>query len=238
MTRLPRHFRGSGVTAKRIRRAGAFSLLELMVVVGLIALLAGGIGLALGDSGGNSLATAQKTLATMVNSARAQAAVNQTNTVLAIYGTRPPTGEAEKYLRLLQVFRNETPESATATWVAVGSAVYLPRGVYVVPTNTTGLLASGTVWPSNPPLVSTLRGPINLGQPTGTLFGGAATAWVVEFSADGTVAQIGTQAFSRLVVGTAVLNNNVPQFNNAGAVRGVLLRPTGGLTFVNEALGF
>lgn len=227
------------VTENRLRRGRrAFTLLEVLVVVGLIALLAGGFGLALGDSGGNSLATAQTTLATMVGSARAQAAVHQTPTILAIYATRPPGGDADKFLRLIQVFRNTTPDGPRPTWVPAGSPVSLPRGVYVVPTSTAGLLAAGVVWPSNPPLVSTLRGPIGIAQPAGTPFGTGATAFVVDFAPDGTIAQVGNLPHSRLVVGTAALTNNVPQFNNNAAVRGVILRPSGAVTFVNQALGF
>lgn len=207
-------------------------------MVGLIALLAGGFGLALGDSGGNSLATAQTTLATMVGSARAQAAVHQTETILAIYGTRPPGGDPDKFLRLIQVFRNNRPGVTPAQWVPAGSPVSLPRGVYVVPTSTAGLLAAGVVWPSNPPLTSTLRGPIGLAQPAGTPFGTGATAFVVDFSPDGTIAQVGNLPHARLVVGTAALTNNLPQFNNNAAVRGVILRPSGAVSFVNQAIGF
>lgn len=208
-----------------------------MVVVGLIVILTGGIGFALADAGGNSLATAQKTLATMVGRARAQAAVGQTETILAIYGARPPVGDADRFLRLLQVFRNTNP-GGTPAWEAVGSPVTLPRGVYVVPTSTSGMLVSGVIWPTNPPAVSNVRGPIGLGQPAGTPFGPPASAYVIEFAADGTIAQVGSQPFARLAVATATAANNGPLFNNAGAVRGLLLRPTGSITFVNEATGF
>lgn len=235
----PATLRAERVTVNSLRIARrAFTLLEVLVVVGLIALLAGGIGLALGDTGGNALASAQTSLASMVGSARAQAAVHQTETILAIYATRPPGGDAEKYLRLLQVFRNNRPGVTPAVWVPAGSPVSLPRGVYVVPTSTTGLLAAGVVWPTNPPLVSTLRGPIGLGQPAGAPFGTGATAFVVEFAPDGTIAQVGNLTHARLVLGTAVLANNTPQFNNNAAVRGVILRPTGAVTFVNQANGF
>lgn len=240
MTPRPSSFVARCVTAARIRVVRAFTLLELMVVVGLIALLASGIGLALGDTGGSSLATAQTTLATMLGSARAQAAVNQTDTVVAIYATRPPSGDPEKYLRLLQVFRDETPDGGQRTWRPVGQGAYLPRGVYVVPPTITGLLAAGTVWPSTPPLTSTL-GTTNLRQPNGTPFGGSSTTFVIQFAADGTI-QIGTQVLTqgqaRLVVATAARANNIPQFNKPDAVRGVLLRPTGAVTFVNERRAF
>jgi type II secretory pathway pseudopilin PulG len=219
-------------------RPRAFTLVELLVVVGLIALMVGAIGLALGDPGGNSLASAQKSIASLVGAARARAAVGQTETILAIYGTRPPQGDREKILRQLQIFENSNPGSTSPTWVPVGNPISLPPGVYVVPQATTGFLAQGTIWPTNPPLLSSLRGPINLGQPAGTPFGTPATAYVMDFLPDGTITQVGTQTHARLVVATATLVNNVPAFNNAQAVRGVLIRPTGAVTFVNDALGF
>jgi prepilin-type N-terminal cleavage/methylation domain-containing protein len=220
---------------RRLRRG--FTLIELLMVVGLIGILAAGVAMALRDTGGSSLATGQTTLASLVGTARAQAAVNQTETRLLIYGTRPPAGEPEKFLRLLQVVRADPPGSNT--WVPVGGAVYLPRGIYVVPTATTGLIAAGTrAWPTNPPLLSTLGAPFNPVQPTGTPFAPPASAYFLEFNPDGTVTQIGTQNFARLLVATATINANVPQFNNPDAVRGILIRPTGAITFVNEAASF
>ena len=226
-----------------IGNAGArdgFTLMELLMVCALVALLGTGLTLALRDTGGNSLVTAQTTVATLVGTARAQAAVHQTEALVAVYGTRPPAGDAEKFLRLLQVFRNDTPTAATPTWVAVGNPVLLPAGICVVPPNTSGLLAAGVIWPSNPPLTSTLGAATGLAQPTGTPFGGAATAFTLQFNPDGTIPLLEQQrvAYARLVVATAALANNLPQFNNAGAVRGLLIRPTGAVTFVNEAVGF
>ena len=218
------------------RAAAAFTLLELLVVVGIIGLIAGGLGIALSDTGGNALATGQTTLATLVNTARAQAAVNQTRTRLMVYGTRPPSGDAEKFLRLLQVFRAEPPGQLT-NWVPVGSAITLPRGIYVVPTSTSGLLAAGVVWPTNPPLLSSLGNPFSPNQAVGTPFGNS-TAYYIQFNPDGTIDQVGSQAYARLLVSTAALANNVPQFNNGGAVRGLLIRPSGGVTFVNDANSF
>jgi prepilin-type N-terminal cleavage/methylation domain-containing protein len=129
----------------RSRISRGFTLIELIVVIGLIAFMVGAISLALGDTGGSSLASAQNSVAALVGAARAQAAVNQTEARVVIYAARPPGGDAEKYLRLLQVFV-ATP-AGSKTWQAVGAPVYLPRGVFVVPTATTGLLATGVVWP-------------------------------------------------------------------------------------------
>jgi prepilin-type N-terminal cleavage/methylation domain-containing protein len=224
-----------------MRPARAFSLIELMVVVSIIAFTALGFALALKDTGGSSLASGQTQLATMVGTARAQAALHQTEARLLIYGTRPPGGDTttpEKFLRLMQVVRADPP-GQTTTWVPASGAISLPRGIYVVPTAVNGLLAAGVVWPSsNPVLLSTLGGPFNPAQPVGTPFSGG-TAFFIQFNADGTVPQVGTQPYARLLVSTAALSAaNLPQFNNAAAVRGLVIRPSGAVTFVNDANSF
>ena len=237
----PTPSREPSLRARRLwRRRSAFTLIELLMVVGIVVLVAGGLGMALKDSGSNALATAQTTLATLVGTARAQAAIHQTQSVLLIYGSRPPAGDAEKFLRLAQVFRDETPTGSSRTWVPVGSAVNLPQGVCLVPPATVGLIAQGVVWPTNPPLLSTVGTGMNPNQPVGTPFGGGnPSAFFIQFNSDGSVTQVGTQAYARLVVATAARSAaNLPQFNNAGAVRGILIRPTGAVTFVNDANSF
>ncbi len=214
----------------------AFTLIELMVVIGLIILLVSGLSLSLGNTAGNSLASAQNMVASLVGTARAQAAVNQTQARVVIYAARPPSGDADKYLRLLQVFV-ANPEGSR-TWQAVGSPVYLPRGVYVVPQATAGLVAAGVVWPSNPQPVSKLLG--TDGSPTqvtGTAFFGASTVFYMEFQPDGSIKPV-SAPYTQLAVSTATLVNNLPAFNNPGAVRGVIIRPSGAMTFVNDPSSF
>jgi len=218
----------------------AFTLIELLAVIGIIVFVAAGIGLALNDTGGSSLAGAQNSLATLVGQARAQAAVNQTEARLLIYAVRPPSGDAEKYLRLLQVFVNTSANSASQTWSPVGTPVFLPRGIYVVPQSTTGLLPTGVVWPANPAPVSLLGTAGNPGQPVGTAFNGAATVFFVEFRPDGSV-NAGTVPISpylKLAVASGTLTNNIPQFTNSAAVRGLIVRPTGAISFVNDVSSF
>ncbi len=227
-----------------MRSARAFTLIELIVVVAIIGFTAIGFGLALKDTGGNSLATGQTLLSTMVSAARAQAAVHQTEARLLIYGTRPPAGDPEKFLRLMQVVRAESPGSPRTNWLPASGVVSLPRGIYVVPTATNGLLAAGVIWPSNPPLTSTLAAALPHGQPTGTPFATPATAFYIEFLPDGTCSQVPSvsptqPSYARLLVGTASLSAaNLPQFNNSGAVRGLVIRPSGSVTFINDATSF
>jgi hypothetical protein len=110
-----------------------------------------------------------------------------------------------------------------------------------VPTSTTGLLASGVTWPTNPAPLSSLGtdvAPNSAG--VGTPFNGASTVFYLQFGPEGSVSAgaVSVAPYAKLIVATATLTNNIPQFNNAGAIRGLLVRPTGAITFVNDAASF
>jgi prepilin-type N-terminal cleavage/methylation domain-containing protein len=128
---------GAMTPAARSAKCAAFSLIELLVVVGLIILLVGGFAVALsGRSGeGAALTNAQSMLNGMIHAARAQSALQQANTRLIVYGQMPPSANADanKYLRALQVVRADTTPTGTTVWVAVGDPVMLPAPVCVVP---------------------------------------------------------------------------------------------------------
>ena len=188
-----------------------FTLIEVMTVVGLIVILVGGSSFALRDNAGSSLTSAQNTLAALVGQARAQAAVNQTEARLLVYAVRTPAGDVEKYLRLLQVFI-ASPQGST-TWVPVGSPVYLPRGVFLVPTPTTGLLAAGVVWPTNPAPLSTLGTAANPNQPVGTAFNGAGTVFFLQFNSDGSLSPAANPYIKLALTTGGFAANNLPSFN-------------------------
>jgi len=224
-------------TRFRLRRA--FTLIELMVVIGLIVLLVGGLSLALNDPGTSSLAASQNTLSSLVSTTRAQAAVQQKEARLLVYATRPPIGDGERFLRYARVVVAETAGATAASdfWVPVGPPVFLPRGVYIVPFNTGGLVATGVVWPTTLPApVSTFRTMtparyrIRSDPPTAA----ADTYLWLQFSPDGTV----DPPAAKIAVATAGTANSLPQFNNAAAVRGLTFRASGAVTRVNDAAGF
>ena len=214
-------------------RIAGFSLIEIMSVLAVIIILIGAVGFSLRDNAGSSLTSAQNTLGSLIGQARAQAAVNQTEARLMIYGVR---GSDERYLRLLQVFI-ASPQGST-TWVPVGSPVYLPRGVYVVPPTTTGLLATGVTWLTNPAPVSTFGTGPNPNQLTGTAFNGANTVFFVQFTADGSITPTPNPYIKLAVTTGAIGTNSLPAFNNQFAVRGILIRPNGAVSYVNSTDGF
>lgn len=119
--------------SSRLRGAprAAFTLVELLVVIGLIVLLAGGIGVAL--SGGNkstALQSAQGSLSSALSLVRAQAALTGGDAALAVYaGTAPSDPDySDRYLRYYVVIKK-----TTTGWEATGEGEYLPAGVYFVP---------------------------------------------------------------------------------------------------------
>ena len=226
-------------------RTRAFTLLELLIVVGLIGVLVGGVSLALGDSSGRSLATAQQQLASLVGQARANAAIGQTETRLLFYGNPPPVGDATRFLRQVQLARAVTPGSATTTWEPIGPALTLPRGIYLVPPTTAGFIAAGVVWPTNPAPRSTLhdRQPYTLVSGNAPLIPAFGLAYWIEFTPNGSLRSdipLAGQPYPKLAIATATLSaTNSPLFNNPGAVRGLIIRPaTGAVTYVNEAASF
>ena len=116
-------------SAKR-KRASAFTLFEILVVIGLMALLGGALGLALwpGKNGqGLSLQTSQRTAISLLGSARLQAILKNTEARLLIH---KDDSNPEKKLRYLGfIYRNPINPDGD-DWIAPRDGVFLPSGVY------------------------------------------------------------------------------------------------------------
>ena len=109
-------------------RSSAFTLIELLVVIGLIGLLAGGLGVAMKNKNpGSGLRSGQSILVSLLSSARSQAALNQVDAMILVQAD--PT--KDNFLRSVRVVV-QTASGAT-TWQEVGGEVVLPEGIYVVP---------------------------------------------------------------------------------------------------------
>lgn len=250
----PRTLRSSRARPESWRGLGdpsAFTLVELLVVVGLVIVLVGVTAVALSGRGTESaaLANAQRTLMGLTATARAQAAVNHVNARLVIYAVQPPNGDAGKYLRTLMVVR-EDPALA-GTFIAVGEPVPLPSPVCVVlpaPVPQTHLRA-GITWDNNAATgpVSTLQVANTFsyrgqpGAPATQFFGttGSGRVYYLEFDPTGAVISNPSTAPTKVALTTAVLAPNAfPQFNNANAVRGLIIRKSGAVSAVNDATSF
>ena len=100
----------------------AVTLLELLVAVSMIVVLVVvvGSGLAGRGSDGAALISAQNSLVSLVGATRAQAALHGSTARLLVYASPPPGGEADKYLRYLQVVRDVSAGSTQSTGASAG----------------------------------------------------------------------------------------------------------------------
>jgi prepilin-type N-terminal cleavage/methylation domain-containing protein len=108
--------------------SSAFTLIELLVVIGLIGLLAGGLGVAMKNKNpATGLRSAQSILVSLLSSTRGQAALNQVNAMILVQADP----NKDNFLRSVRVVV-QTASGAT-TWQEVGGEVVLPEGIYIVP---------------------------------------------------------------------------------------------------------
>ena len=123
--------------------SAAFTLLELLVVIGLMAGLAGVLigGLA-GGGNATALQSAQAMLAALITTARTRAMAGGQSARLLIQVDAASPQRPSRYLRYVVL-----QTQAAGGWRSV-TAVFLPEGVYVVPGNFSvlpaGLFAPGT----------------------------------------------------------------------------------------------
>ena len=115
----------------------AFTLIELLVVIALIAVLAGGIGLALGRGDGSmAVRNAQGILSSSLSSAKSVAALNQANAGLFV-NVDPSSDGFLRELRLGYLASVDDDGDPITPRVNVriqrGDPIVLPRGVYIVP---------------------------------------------------------------------------------------------------------
>ena len=126
----------------------AFTLIELLVVIGIIALLAGGVGLSMRDGNPTAaLRSGQNLVIGLISSARGQAALTQSDAMIIVDVTVDAAGNpTDDFLRAVQVVVYTGNSQPNGTWRPVGSPVLLPKGIYIVPPSafSTGVTLTGT----------------------------------------------------------------------------------------------
>lgn len=111
-------------------RRKAFTLVELLAVIGLITLIAGAFGYALLTIGAGSVEGAQRLAAGVFSTARQQAVLRGRETRVIIHAD---PADPDRYLRQLGVIFNSADPGEPPTWVAAGQGEVLPGGIYFVP---------------------------------------------------------------------------------------------------------
>ena len=111
---------------------GGFSLIEVGVVMALIALLAAGLGLALGGGGrGAAQRAGESTLAGFVSAARQNALLHGAEVRMLVANDDDDLESYRRHVGLIVQATDERGFPIANTWQALSDGVWLPRGVRV-----------------------------------------------------------------------------------------------------------
>jgi type II secretory pathway pseudopilin PulG len=229
----------------------AFTLLELLVVIGLIAALSAALVGGLGGGGqAAALQSGQATMATLITAARTKAPATGRKTRLLI--NADPTA-VERYLRRVVLQLARQTGASPADWDTVVE-VDLPDGVYIVPvalTQPAGLVALPSEWTRPSDSRAELASDLFQGQTIAVLLPGdsAAQNWMgIAFTSNGTLAGIGTgqppKGFLVIAAGVrrapgSYQSGEAPvQLVKPRAVRGLVLSAYGVPALLNDFMAF
>lgn len=215
------------VNASRKSRSGAFTLIELLVVIGIIGILAGGVGLILrGNNPGAALRAAQSTLIGTLSAARGQAALNQTNAMIIVQSDPA----VDNFLRSVRVVVEIT--AGSGTWKEVGGEVILPQGVYIVPNSAT--LTGAAVSNSTAKRLSSFF-TTSASVPGLTINGVSTTTNFLQSTVFTPLGGIGSVGGRVLVAAGTSTGATTITLDNTAAVRGFIISKYGVATLVNES---
>lgn len=218
----------------------AFTLLELVVVVGLIAALSLVLLGALNSGRGSALQAAQGTLANLLVAARSKAVASNQPVRLLVNFNPSNTDQPSRYLRYVVLQAQNG-----ASWQSLADA-FLPEGAYVVPGKVTipaGLFAAAdSSW--NKADGSDLRSTTlrNNNSVTEAINGAATELWLcIPIAAMGT-----TTASGDLIVaagrprapGTFAAGESPVELTNPEEVRGLTVSQYGVATLINSRTSF
>jgi prepilin-type N-terminal cleavage/methylation domain-containing protein len=233
------------------RVAKAFTLLELLVVIGLIAAMS--YFLVSGLTGGGATAalqSAQATISNLITTARTKAPATGRKTRLLV---NTDAGATERYLRHLVLQLARQAGSNPADWDTL-VRVTLPEGVYVVPASLAQdgeLVAKPADWKRVTDPAADLVSDLFSNQSLSVMLEGDASAqwWTgVGFTPNGTLAALagGQPPKGALVIALGVRRppgsfqpgESPVQLRNPQAVRGMILSAYGVPALVGERSSF
>lgn len=217
------------MSLRTVRSRAAFTLIELLVVIGIIAVMAGVIGVALrgGGDSASALQGAQGTVSSLLSAARGQAALSGRNAALMVYSSNT---DANTYMRVCAVAVRNT---ANTEWLLTGNLVYLPNGVYILPpTSPSGsMLDDGVAFGG---IASTA-----FSTTTETIVGQTGNWHAVQYDSLGKLSPA-TGGFIVLSVASPQPPGSTPviKFTNSNNVRGLSVSKCGVAALLNERKSF
>ena len=212
--------------------ARAFTLIELLMVLGLVVLLSAAVGLTLREGHPTgALQAGQGMLAGLVAKARGQAVLNQRRVMLVVEAD----AAGEDFLRRIHLVLETAPGSGR--WQGLNDGLLLPRGIFVVPGRDG---ADGAVFPGGPEAWPVRRH--SSLQPAGagsiTLAPGDGAAVYLAMSVPFEASDWPGTSDCRFVLAMAHRTATGVEFSQAEAVRGIVLSSYGVVLLINEAAGF
>ncbi len=218
----------------------AFTLIELLVVIGLIAVLASGIGLAFsGGDKANALQGAQGTLQSLASAVRGQAALAGRKAALLVNVDSGTSFDQQRYLRSFVIATRNTADSQ---WIVIGDEITLPSGIYLVPSAAAGQVSSIDAAYKTSQNV-TVSSPLTLKYSDETTSYPGSYAVVLVLDSRGAKLSSGAGSSSQLVLSPAEIDPSDPsnlklKFITPALVRGAVISSYGVLTPINDASGF
>lgn len=227
------------------RQRRGFTLLEILVVIGLIAALCLVLVGGLGDGGkAAALQSAQATMANLIAAARTKASASGNAVRLLVNVDPAGAGEPSRFLRYAII-----QTQASGVWESAPTVeIYLPEGIYVVPGNFSvipaGLFPTGAATPwtktDGSPLRSTaLRANQLLSL---AVNGSLAEQWVsIGFASTGTTVQSGDIILAtghRRPPGSYAEGDSPVELENPETVRGLSLSSYGLPALINDRASF
>lgn len=229
-------------------RSPAFSLLELLVVTGLISALSATLFHGLTGGGRHAaIRSSQALLANLVTAAQVKAMATGCKTRLLV--NVDPT-VPDRYLRLVVLQKGRQSGPTPANWDTF-QRLSLTSGVFVVPASLTGLVASSAEWKRTADPTADLASDLFVAQPLSHAVEGdtAAQWWTgVAFTPVGTLATLvsGPPPKGSLVLamgrwraaGSYALGDPPVELEQPSAVRGLLLSAYGVPTLLRDRSAF
>lgn len=215
----------------KVNRASAYTLVELLAVIGVLSIAFSFLYFGFGSSDGAKLSSAQRTLAGLVKAARAQAILKNAEVRLIIHDDSD-IDEIDKYQRFVGIVYYGTDSSGGTGWIAADKGNYLPKGIYFDSAASSNM--SGANWS----IGSTMQ--INFPRLSAQSEGTGTNFLYYKFNSNGTSANPNAflvfRAGKVVPVTASAVNLDLPSAGEQKSLirSGLLFRQSGTATLIND----